>query len=116
MVSSKNGFPWQASIGASVEEFEFVKEHQKVMVNGKEHMGPLNVARKATLGEISFVDLGADGQTQATIAAHANRHRALDVFGRRVDAGRSAPDFSSASSISDIGKSCSSGVRGRGLG
>ena len=26
VVSSKNGFPWQASLGASVEEFEFVKE------------------------------------------------------------------------------------------
>ena len=28
-----------------------------------EFTGPLNVVRKATLGEISFVDLGADGQT-----------------------------------------------------
>lgn len=35
VVSSKNGFPWQASIGASVDEFEFVKENQKVLVNGR---------------------------------------------------------------------------------
>jgi hypothetical protein len=69
VVSSKNGFPWQASIGASVEEFEFVKENQKVIVNGRTFDGPVNVVRKATLGEISFVDLGADGNTSAQVAA-----------------------------------------------
>jgi hypothetical protein len=71
VASSKNGFPWQASVGASIDEFEFVKERQKAIVNGREHTGPLNVIRKATLGEISFVDLGADGQTSATVAASA---------------------------------------------
>ena len=71
VTSSKNGFPWQASIGASVDEFEFVKENQKVLVNGREHIGPLNVVRKSTLGEISFVDLGADGQTSVNVAANA---------------------------------------------
>lgn len=69
VTSAKNGFPWQASVGASVEEFEFVKEGQTVLVNGKQHNGPVNVVRKATLGEISFVDLGADGRTSAGIAA-----------------------------------------------
>ena len=71
VVSSRNGFPWQASIGAAVEEFEFVKENQKVLVNGRDFFGPINVVRKSTLGEISFVDLGADGQTSATLAAGA---------------------------------------------
>ena len=69
VVSSKNGFPWQASVGASVDEFEFVKDGQKVMVNGSQYSGPLNVVRKSTLGEISFVDLGADGATSASVAA-----------------------------------------------
>ncbi len=71
VVSARNGFPWQASIGAAVEEFEFIKENQRVMVNGREFAGPVNVVRKATLGEISFVDLGADGQTSAEVAAAA---------------------------------------------
>jgi hypothetical protein len=71
VASSKNGFPWQASVGASVEEFEFVKESQKVMVNGQQYDGPLNVVRKSSLGEISFVDLGADGATSASVAAGA---------------------------------------------
>ncbi|WP_428937775.1 hypothetical protein [Fontivita pretiosa] len=69
VASSKNGFPWQASIGAGVEEFEFVKENQSVMVNGRSYTGPVNVVRKATLGEISFVDLGADAQTSASVQA-----------------------------------------------
>ncbi|MCC6323018.1 MAG: hypothetical protein IT438_16460, partial [Phycisphaerales bacterium] len=69
VASSRNGFPWQASVGASVEEFEFIRESQKAIVNGLEFSGPINVVRKATLGEISFVDLGADGRTSASIAA-----------------------------------------------
>ena len=73
VVSARNGFPWQASIGAAVEEFEFVKENQKILVNGREFLGPVNVVRKATLGEISFVDLGADGATSASVVAVAPR-------------------------------------------
>jgi len=72
VVSAANGFPWQASIGASVEEFEFVKAQQKTIVNGREFIGPVNVIRKALLGEISCVDLGADGQTSASVLAAAN--------------------------------------------
>lgn len=73
VASSRNGFPWQASVGASVEEFEFIKDNQKATVNGQEITGPVNVVRKATLGEISFVDLGADGRTSASIAARQNK-------------------------------------------
>ena len=43
-------FPGRRRSGASVDEFEFVKEGQKVMVNGSQYSGPLNVVRKATLG------------------------------------------------------------------
>jgi len=72
VASAKNGFPWQASIGASIEEFEFVKEGQTVRVNGRRLAGPVNVVRKATLGEISFVDLGADAGARASVAASAS--------------------------------------------
>lgn len=67
--SSKNGFPWQASIGASVDEYEFIDEKQKTLVDGREYSGPMVVARKTTLNEISFVDLGADDKTKAKVAA-----------------------------------------------
>src|SRR5262249_4940578 len=69
VISAKNGFPWQASVGASIEEFEFIKENQQVLVNGRSFQGPVNVVRKSTLGEISFVDLGADGRTTVSVAA-----------------------------------------------
>ena len=69
--SGRNGFPWQASIGASSEAVEFVKDGETAAVNGQTFAGPLNVVRKSTLGEISFVDLGADGNTSAAIAASA---------------------------------------------
>jgi len=71
VASARNGFPWQASLGASVEQFEFVRENQTVLVNGREFKGPVNVVRKATLGEISFVDLAADSNSSASVAASA---------------------------------------------
>ena len=67
--SSKNGFPWRASVGASVEKMISVDEGEKVRVNGQSFDGPVLVARKSTLGEISFVPLGADNNTSARVAA-----------------------------------------------
>ena len=63
------GFRWQASIGAAVLQREFVPEGRSINVNGSSLAGPLIVARKAELGEISFVFIGADRNTSATIAA-----------------------------------------------
>jgi len=69
VASGKKGFPWQASIGASVDEIEFIKRGVSVSVNGRKFNGPVYVAHKTTLNEISFVDLGADQETRARIAA-----------------------------------------------
>ncbi len=69
VASGKRGFPWQASIGAQVAQAEFVRAGKSVTVNRRTFEGPLYVARRTVLGEISFVDLGADGNTTATIAA-----------------------------------------------
>jgi len=69
--ASENGFPWQASVGARVERVVFVPEGRKVKANGKEFIGPLYVVRKSTLGELSFVALGADEETSARVAASA---------------------------------------------
>jgi hypothetical protein len=71
MQLADNGFPWQASIGARPDELEFVEVDSTVKVNGRNWPGPLYVARKATLGEISFVPVGADQNTNASIAAQA---------------------------------------------
>jgi len=76
--SGVNGFPWQASIGAAVVEAEFIPHGTPVVVNGQEFTGPLHVVRKAVLKEISFVDTGADANTQAKIAAKAKEQDAMD--------------------------------------
>lgn len=72
VASSRRGFPWQASIGATVHEFESIKTGDKATVNGKTVKGPVLIARKTTLSEISFVPIGADRGTSAKVAAHQN--------------------------------------------
>ena len=67
--ASKKGFPWQASIGASIVESEFVEEGVSVKANGRTFKGPLILVTESVLGEISFVDLGADMTTSVKVAA-----------------------------------------------
>lgn len=64
-----NGFKWQLSIGANPTRCEFLEAGEKATVNGREIMGPLTICRETELGEISFVPLGADGDTSATVTA-----------------------------------------------
>jgi hypothetical protein len=71
IASSLNGFPWQASIGASYnrQDLELVKAGRTVEVNGRTFNGPVMVARNTQLREVSFVALGADNDTTAAVAA-----------------------------------------------
>jgi hypothetical protein len=68
--SSRNGFPWQASLGALAERVEFVPKGHKAAANGREFEGPVHIARKATLGEISFVALDLVTRRAALQAEH----------------------------------------------
>ena len=78
VASGKRGFPWQASIGAQVAQADFVRNGKSITVNGRTYDGPIYVARRTLLGEISFVDLGADGNTTATIAAQHKDDEVMD--------------------------------------
>lgn len=81
LASADNGFPFQASIGASLTgkpRFEFVPEGRKAHANGKTFEGPLLIARRSSLREISFVALGADDDTSARIAASAAEGTDMD--------------------------------------
>jgi hypothetical protein len=69
--SSRNGFPWQASLGAVAGQMEYVPKGRKASANGREFEGPVLIARRSTLGEVSFVALGADDNTSAAVAAGA---------------------------------------------
>jgi len=71
LASAKQGFPWKASIGARPDKMEFVGEGATCTVNGKTFTGPLYVARKSTLGEVSFVPMAADSKTSVKVAASA---------------------------------------------
>jgi phage head maturation protease len=66
---ARNGFEWQASIGANIVRQEFLKAGEKAVVNGREVSGPLVIAREARLYETSFVAIGADSQATANVAA-----------------------------------------------
>ena len=67
--SAANGFPWQASINATIDRREFVPEGSKRKVNGQTAHGPAIVARASTLRELTCCDLGADHSTSVNIAA-----------------------------------------------
>ncbi|TWU39329.1 phage major capsid protein [Novipirellula artificiosorum] len=69
IATSENGFPWQASLGASADKVVFIPEGKTAKANGREIAGPVYIARKSTLGEVSFVALGADDDTEARVAA-----------------------------------------------
>ncbi|TWT74831.1 phage major capsid protein [Allorhodopirellula solitaria] len=69
IATSENGFPWQASLGASADKVVFIPEGKEAKANGRDHKGPVYIARKSTLGEVSFVALGADDNTEARVAA-----------------------------------------------
>ena len=66
---AKAGFPFQVSVGAGITKREFVPEGQKAEVNGKSFQGPLIVARKSVIRELTVTVLGADGNTVAKVAA-----------------------------------------------
>ena len=72
--SAANGFPWKASVGACPDKMEFIGEDVSTTVNGKTFKGPLYVARKSTLGEVSFVPMAADSKTSTKVAASAASH------------------------------------------
>jgi len=75
--SGKNGFPWQASIGAEIVQAEFIPNGNQIQVNGRTFEGPLYVIRQSILKEISFVDNGADNQTSAQVAAQSKEEETM---------------------------------------
>lgn len=92
IAAGKGGKKWEFSIGAPVHEMEEYGPGENVTVNGREFLGPVLVARKTTLKEVSFVHRGGDvGKTYMTIAARLgepsiNRCAAMLESMRKSDA------------------------------
>lgn len=76
---AKNGFEWQASVGANITRREFLEAGKKAQVNGREVQGPMIIARESLLLETSFVAIGADHQTSASVAATHSPRKAADM-------------------------------------
>jgi len=70
----KNGFPWQASIGASIDKVEYNDNNDKIIVNGFEVDDDTAIVRASTLYETSILPLGADSDTDTQIAANFSHH------------------------------------------
>jgi phage major head subunit gpT-like protein len=98
------GFSWQASIGARADQVEFVPEGKTAQANGREVAGPVNIARRSTLGEVSFVVLGADDNTSAQIAASAGlSQEKIDMeFAQWIEAQGFTPDALSEQQTSNL--------------
>ncbi len=85
--SSDMGFPWQSSIGGKGLKMKFIDEGQMVKVNGQQFRGPILVAEKSILKEVSFVALGADQfDTPARIAATRKMEAPMDPFTNFLEA------------------------------
>lgn len=83
LAMAEDGFTWQASVGCDVHEAEEVREGQTGEVNGQTVEGPCFIARRSTLGEVSFCVLGADDRTSARITA--KRARASRLKGSQMN-------------------------------
>lgn len=62
------GYQWQVSVGGNPGQVERVQSGQTITVNGRRYEGPLYVARKLQLREVSFVVLGGDRLTTAVVS------------------------------------------------
>jgi len=71
--SSKNGFPWRASQGASKLKVAYIQEDEVLEVNGQEFPGPLTHVVSCELQEVSVVTMGADDDTDSVAASDQER-------------------------------------------
>lgn len=68
--TSQSGFPWQASIGAQIIKAERIPKGRSATINSQTFQGPLLAIRKSRILEISWLPMGADHTTSATLAAN----------------------------------------------
>jgi len=66
---AKNGFRWAVSVGVETPELEYISSSDTATVNGRTIRGPMYIARRGVLREISLLPIGADGNASATVTA-----------------------------------------------
>lgn len=71
---AKAGFPFQVSVGATIVDGYLLEAGEKAEVNGRQVTGPVIVAAKSVVKELTITVLGADSRTSATLAARLGAH------------------------------------------
>lgn len=78
--ASRNGYPWQASIGGRMtEKPTFVKAGKTVTVNGRKQTGPVYVVNAFMWTETSVVSVGADADRATTNIAATSDPKGLNM-------------------------------------
>ena len=78
--ASRNGYPWQESIGGRMtEKPTFVKAGKSVTVNGRRQSGPVYVVNAFMWTETSVVSVGADADRATTSIAATSDPKGLDM-------------------------------------
>lgn len=78
--SSKEGFPWRASIGATDLEAAYIPEGKKLQCNGRTYEGPVIHIAHWKLKEISVVTLGADDSTNSVAASTEQKQKRDEIM------------------------------------
>lgn len=75
---ARKGFPFQTSVGAKIVKGFILEEGDTAEVNGKTWSGPMIVASKTRIREISITVLGADNETSAVVVAKRKKENDMD--------------------------------------
>jgi hypothetical protein len=108
--SSRNGFPWQASVGVEVFDREQVRAGQRVEVNGRSIEAPatsgcgLTLVRRGRLREVSIVGIGCDGDTAVSIAASKHKETNMEVQTQSPGSGTEPVTGSETAESQRVGK------------
>ncbi|MFW6124990.1 MAG: Mu-like prophage major head subunit gpT family protein, partial [Pirellulales bacterium] len=79
---ARNGFPWRASIGASVVKARKLPAGETAEVNGRTVRAPdegAYIIERASLNEISILALAADGETSVAVRGELGGQTMLDA-------------------------------------
>ena len=80
-----DGFPWQASVGFTIQKAKAVAEGESLNVNGVTFTGPGIVISKWRLNEASFVPMGADDRTSGVVLEGTETDGLVEVEDLEVD-------------------------------
>ncbi|MDD5395230.1 MAG: hypothetical protein PHE17_19580 [Thiothrix sp.] len=94
---SKEGFPWQMSIGVQPRSYEILREGSTI-VNGQAVSAPAYIYRNNTITEISFVPVGADTNTTAFALSGIQE---INKTADKSNMSEQAPDYAAQTSAKD---------------